>query len=286
MSTEPEWSTDPLTKGEHAAAASASGQHLHNGAPSVPAPLTRVQNGPVVIDPKYIPSVSLNPRNIESLEGVDEQTIGYVRGIINAFGSIHGGLQRLSDAREKLRGDSSRTDANKVLLLAGEAEKLAANAAKDFDGAIRDTQSAIKGTEDMLNNPLTAKADNHISGEIRAYLRGLKPGEREKEIERAIAQKDMTVLQACLGAPAMLSGLSPELQQHWTRKYRELTQPDVAKRLDVMKRALALAEKYAPLVHVETEKALGARWDVVQKLRKASSETERMLLLVNNPVQS
>jgi hypothetical protein len=84
----------------------------------------------------------------------------------------------------------------------------------------------------------------------------------------------------------MLSGLSPQRQQHWTRKYRELTQPDVAKRLDVMKRALELAQKYAPLVHVETEKALGARWDVVQKLRKTSSASEQALLLINNPVQS
>jgi hypothetical protein len=64
-----------------------------------------------------------------------------------------------------------------------------------------------------------------------------------------------------------------------------LTAPEQATRLRVMRDALELVEQRAGLVLTETEKALGARWNVVQKLRKTSSATEQALLLINNPVQ-
>jgi hypothetical protein len=284
MTTETEWTTDPLSPGEQAAAANASGQRLHNNAPSVPAPLTRVENGPVAQSVKYLPPPGLHPKNVELIEGIEGHE-GYVRSAIDAFGHIHGALQRLSDAREKLRGDSSRTDANKVLLLAVEAEKLQTAATLKFDTARKNLTDGIAGIEQMLNGPLVDKANNQISGEIRSYLRALPDDKRAVAINKAIEQKDVTVLQACLGAPPMLSGLSPELQAHYTRKYRELTAPEQATRLRVMRDALELVEQRAGLVLTETEKALGARWNVVQKLRKTSSATEQALLLINNPVQ-
>jgi hypothetical protein len=53
-----------------------------------------------------------------------------------------------------------------------------------------------------------------------------------------------------------------------------------------MRNARSLLEQRAGLIFIEVEKALGANWSVVQKLRKSRSEAESALLLINNPVQS
>jgi hypothetical protein len=297
MSTEPEWTSDVdlsdsnrvrgLTPEERAArdtANRASGQHLHNGAPSIPDPLTRVENGPVAKSVKYIPTPSLHPANVEKLEGIEGHE-GYVRSAIDAFASIHGALQRLSDAREQAKKNGAWTEAQQILNVAAAAEKMQTAATLKFDTARKNLTDGIKSIEDMLNGPLAAKADNVLSSDIRKHLLRLPADKRAAEIERAIEEKELSVLQACLGAPPMLSGLSRELQQHYTRRYREATQPEQAQRLKVMRDALELVDKRAGLVFTETEKALGARWDVVKKLRTLDSDAQKALLLINEPAQ-
>ncbi len=96
---------------------------------------------------------------------------------------------------------------------------------------------------------------------------------------------DLTTLQAVLGGKHYLSGLTEEMKAHFTRKYRELTTPDLAQRLGVMRAALAQVEQRASLVFIEVEKAQGAKFSVVAQLRKSQSAAESALALINNPVQ-
>jgi hypothetical protein len=244
--------------------------------------LFRIESGPIV-STRYIPTPSLDPRNIEAIEGVDEKTIGYVRCAIDAFGTVHSSLQRLSDAREQVKKDSSKTQANQILIVAAEAGKLMDRSTRAFDSARTRLIDGIRSIDDSLSGPLVTKSDNSLSAEVRAFCRNLPAGEREKFISDAVKRKDLTTLQAVLGGPAYLSGLSPQMQQIHTRQYRELTTPDLVVRLEVMRKALDLIEGRAGLIFTEIEKALGAKWEVIQKLRETQSAAAQALLLINNP---
>ena len=109
----------------------------------------------------------------------------------------------------------------------------------------------------------------------------------EKFVSDAIKDRDTKVLNALLGAPAALSGLTKQMQAHHLRTFHEMTQPEVAARLSVMRKALEIVDRNGHLIFGEVSKALGADWETVKKLRKASSAAEQSLLLVNAaPVQS
>lgn len=114
----------------------------------------------------------------------------------------------------------------------------------------------------------------------------MSASEREKFISEAMRDRDTTVLNAILGAPAVLSGLSKQMLEHHTRQFHEMTNPEVASRLKVMRKALELVEQRSGLVFSEIEKALGARWDVVEKLRKTQDAAAQALLLIINPLQT
>jgi len=241
---------------------------------------TTVNSGPTQ-EGRYIPTLSLDPKNIELIKGVDETNIGYIRPAIAAFGIIHAGLQKLSDAREAVKRDTSKTEANQVLLCAVEAEKLMDRSTRAFDDARKRLIDGIKSLDDSLSAPLTTKADNSISAEIRAHFKSLPTGKREEAIADAVNRKDLTTLTAVLGGPSYLSGMTPEMQAQWTRQYRELTTPDIVVRLDVMKKAQELVEARAGLIFTETERALAAPWSIVKKLRETNDAAAQALLLVN-----
>lgn len=249
--------------------------------PSHPDPLTRVASGPSV-PARFTPTPSLDPRTIERIEGVDDSNVGYVRSAIDAFGEIHSGLQRQSDARLQLAKDTSKTEANQTLVLAAEAEKLQDRATRRFDAAHKTLTDGLAAIDKMLSDPLTHKADNSISAEIRSYFKALGP-KRDAAVNEAIQRKDITTLTAVLGGPCYLSGLTPEAQTHYTRTYRELTSPDVAKRLNVMRKALDLLDARAGLIFTQVEAAMGASWETIQKLRTSRSAAEQAILLINDP---
>lgn len=288
MSTEPEWNLEhltggqpnPLTPAEQAAASKALGQTVapHGGFASLP-PLARVQSGPVALDTKYIPPPGLDPRNVHALDGY-EGNEGYVASAEQVFSFIHGGVQRLADARSQARKNPAWPEAAQILNVAGAAEKLQTAATLKIDTARKNLTDGIKGIEDMLNGPLAEKAASPVNAEIRAHFKSLPDAKRMVALNEAVKAKDLVTLTAVLGAPAYLSGLSPEVQKHATRSYREATQPDIAKRLRVMNAALELLDQRAGLVFNEIEKAMGARWDVVKKLRTLDSDAQKALLLI------
>lgn len=247
--------------------------------PSHTDPLTRVG-----AQHKYIPTPSLDPRNISSIENFEAHQ-GYVQCAVEAFSTIHVALQKLSDARAQVAKDPSKTEAQQVLICATEAEKLQDRATRAFDGARKRLMDGIKAIDDQLSGPLVAKSDNSISAEVRTFFRAMSDDKRHAAIADAVKAKDLTTLQAVLGGPAYLAGLTPERQAHYTRQYRELTTPELVGRLDVMRKAQTLMEQRAGLVFTEVEKALGAKWEVVQELRKSQSAAHAALLLINNPVQ-
>lgn len=251
---------------------------------SAPDPLSRVVSQGAVGQGRYIPTLSLDPANVTAIDDYDDHK-GYVQCAVDAFSTTHSALHRLSDAREQVKKDTSKTEANQILCIAAEAGKLQDAATRKFDAARKTLTDAIAHTDALLSKPLHSAADNRISGEVRDLCRSMSASDREKFISEAMKDRDTTVLNAILGAPAALSGLSKQMLAHHTRAYHEMMTPDVAARLKVMRNALDLVESRAGLVFGEIEKALGARWDVVQRLRKTQDAASQALLLINNPVQ-
>lgn len=256
-----------------------SGKHR----PSMPPPLTRVQSGPET-QGRYIPSLSLDPGNVKAIEGFDDHS-GYVQCAVQAFSTIHAALKRLSDARAQVAKDTSKTEANQILCVATEASKLQDTATRAFDSARKTLTDAIAHTDALLSKPLTTAADNSISAEVRKYVRELPDDKRVPFMNDTMKRGDIATLAAILGAQPFLSGLTHEMKEHFTRQLHERQQPEVSARLKVMRAALNLIEQRSGLIFTEVEKALGARWDVVQQLRKTQSESAAALLLINNPVQ-
>lgn len=251
---------------------------------SSPPPLMKVSSGPTV-EGRYTPTPSLNPKTIELLEGVNDQTIGYVRTAIDAFGEAHSALQRLSDAREQIKKDTSKTPANQILLIAASAEKLQERITRKMDLAHKTMSDGIAHIEKELSAPLTAKADTTLGREVREHVKNLSSEKRHAFLENALTENDLSTLHAVLGAQPFLSSITNEMKAHFTRALHEKNQPDVALRLKVMKKTLELVQQRGPLVHIEIQKVMGADWEMVGKLRKAQTAAEQALLLVNAPTQ-
>ena len=112
------------------------------------------------------------------------------------------------------------------------------------------------------------------------HFKSLKPEERNKLLREALIDNDTRVLNAVLGAHHALSGISKVEQETWTRRFHEKNQPQVASRLAAMRKGLALVERNGPLVLIETEKALGARWHKIGKIKATSNAAEQALALL------
>jgi hypothetical protein len=253
---------------------------------SSPPPGTKVVSGGPVMQGRYIPSVSLDPLNVKAIEGFDEHS-GYVNVAVEAFSEIHVGLLKLRDARELVAKDTSRTEAQQVLMTAKEAEKLQERTARAMDKAIKQLRDGIKHNERELTKPLTAAADNSISAEVRKYVRELPDDKRMSFLNDAMKRNDVATLSAVLGVQPFLSGITHEMQAHFTRTLHEKSNPQIAERITVMRKVLDLVEQRCNLIFTEIERCLGAKMETVAKLRKASSAAEQALLLVNAPpVQS
>jgi hypothetical protein len=239
----------------------------------------------VVMKGRYIPNLTLDPRNItDGIDGFEDHK-GYVNVAAEAFSEIHVGLQRLSDAREQVKKDPSKTEAQQVLMTAQTAEKLQERTARAMDKAIKQLRDGIKHNEETLTKPLKVSSDNSISAEIRDHCKKLEnDGKRMSFLTDALKRNDVATLSAVLGPQVpYLSGITDYMQTYFTRALHEKSNPEIAARVKTMRAALDMVEQRCGLIHSEIEKCLGAEMQTVAKLRKLSSEAERALLLVNAP---
>ncbi len=250
---------------------------------SAPPPFTRTATGPIA-EGRYIPTPSLNGANITAIENYEDHA-GYVQCSLDAFNTATEGLTNLSKAREEAKKNGAWTEAQQILVVAEAADKLQARVARQMDDAFKRLTDGIKSLEDSLNAPLTAKADTTLGREVREYVSRLPADKRHAFLTEAIQRKDLPTLHAVLGAQPFLSGLTPQMQAHFTRALHAATQPVIEQRITVMKRALQLVGDRGGMVMREISKCLGADTETVSKLRKAQGAAEQALLLINNPVQ-
>ena len=90
----------------------------------------------------------------------------------------------------------------------------------------------------------------------------------------ALDARDLKTLAAVLGAPPYLAGLSSAERDVHTRSYHEAMNPNLAKRLSVMKAGQALLFSRSGMVFSEIDKAVGADGKKVAVLRESRAKAE------------
>lgn len=232
---------------------------------------------PTQIDHRVSPS--LHADNVAQIDGYDDDTAQVLAPTMTAFDDAYQSITKVHDAREKARTNPTWNEAQQVIATQDYADKVFARIAKTFDSVRANLEKGIAHLEGELSKPVESKAAGTIAAEVRAHIKGLSSGERMKVVQQAIDDGDHIVATAVLGAPAMLSGIDPKMQQTLTRFYHERHNPATTKRLKAMQGARDLIEKRAGLVFTELEKAVGMRPDKVKKLRDAKNEAEAAFIL-------
>lgn len=245
--------------------------------PGRPAAGTKV-NSTVITDAPFHPSPSLDPKNVEAIEGFDEFK-GYLAPAHEAFSLATESLKLIDTARQAFAKDMTKNDHARLLIVAGAAEKKQDQVTRAFDQARKNLTAAAEAIESSLNAPLESKSMGVINGEIRSLVRAMNHEERRKFVMEALQEGDMDVLTSVLGTTHKITGLSKEERAHFTRLYRDAADPTAARRLAATRKAVELIEQRAGLFLVGVEQAMKGKWATVQKLRKANSEAERALLM-------
>ncbi len=223
---------------------------------------------------------SFHPDSFREVDGYNEDTAGYVAGTINAFDMAYRMLGEVHAAREAAKNNPEWTEARQVLKVAELASKAQDKLARSFDAASANLQKGIVHLEGELTRPLETQAGlGVVPSEIRAHVKQMDLPERQKFLRVALENGDDKSLVAVLGAPGYLSGLNSDLQDSYIRMYREMRYPDVAARLKVMKGVQALADQRMGLLFKETEKALGASFEKVKRLKAASTKAAQAFIL-------
>ena len=232
----------------------------------------------VSIDSRVSPA--LDPETYK-VEGYDEDTAPFVGCIINAMYDAYVVVGKIHDARAAADRNGAWTEDQKVLIVGKEAETQKERVLKRLALAERDIRASIGHTEKLLSEPLTEKAGlGSLNGEVRAFVLGLDRPKREAFMREVLEANDEQTLTAVLGAQHFLSGLTAIDHDRYLRLYHEKKQPQLVRRLDVMKRVLGKFERNIQNVHSQFDKAVGASPSVVNRLSKANEQALAALKIV------
>lgn len=204
------------------------------------------------------PSMSFDPKMVESIENYNDDTRGYVESARSAFQTGKQSLDALWDAMREVSASTAWSTDRKLIELAGAARRVQDRMLKAFQSASDTLSRSIAHVEGELNKPLDGGAAHSAQAtEIRNMVRReMSESERREFIARAIKDNDSRVVHAVLGGVPALSGLDPVLHAYFLRQYREATAPDLAKRLGVMQKARERIDQVGPLTFTEVETVL------------------------------
>lgn len=231
---------------------------------------------PVWSNAKYIPTPSLNEAMITSLEDFDENDPALAQAR-NAFSLATETLKKISETRDPLARDSSKTPEQKLLLMAGITDKAQERCGRAFDQAYKSLTSLTQTLDESLNKPLEQTTHTAICQEIRTYVRSLPQDKRDAFVNEAVKRGDMQVMNSVLGAPSYLSGISDERKAIWLRDYRSKADPVAVKRLAVYRAAIERIMQNGPRIHDEFPKAMGGEWKDVNRLRGQTDASDKAL---------
>lgn len=231
-------------------------------------------DGDTTIDVRVTPSFM--SANVRALPQYDDDTAPLFGPVESAFDLAYSTVRSIYNARDAAENDSTMNDDARLVAVAEFADKVTERTTKAFDYASTALTNNIAALEQELSKPVQSRAAQTIAVEIRAHVKGLKTGAHVMDfVRQAIDRGDHDTVSAVLGAPAYLSGMTPETQAIMLRMYHEKANPQTAKRLAAAKAAQDHLHRNAGLFMGQIEKAIGGDWRKVQMLRKSANATRK-----------
>lgn len=202
-------------------------------------------------------SPSLHPDSLSLIEDYDDDTRHLLGGAQTVLSEAQKALQSIHDKKKATAQNLALTDAAKLVDVDNFAIKRMATVEKSWGNAIEALNNNVQKLEQELNAPIEQTGSYHMATEIRSVIRSLPEGERMTAIQRAINAGDERTVSATLGGPALLSGISEELQSSFLQEWHEKQRPLEAKRVRAMKATANLLNDHYKILKKEVTKAVG-----------------------------
>jgi hypothetical protein len=255
---------------------------------------SNVRREPRPVDPNTIYgfdlSPSIHPERILSLVPDEHDDVrGYLKDATEFFANTHSVLERIDNAYRVSMTDTTITPDARSARLEKETTAAHDRAFAARGAAIESLQKKISHTEGELNRPLEAAAATPRSNELRQVLRTLTTAKINEAIRAALTAEQRTpqqteLLNATLGAHALTVGISELDQAMHIRAYNEKTQPQVLRRLEIMRKALTVVQSVKPeLLRSQFEGSMRSPFSRASAIRGVSESAASALAKINNP---
>lgn len=228
-------------------------------------------------DPLALPSVSLAPGNITSLDGYEEFGGWGLEHVVSAMAGLHDACANIIEGRKAVQADPTMTDAARAIAVADLADKLGAKVTKSADAALALLKKSIASERAELSKPLAAAVSPELGREIRAHVKALKPAERIGFLQAQAKAGDVTTMSAILKAPAFLSGVNAEVLPALNNELNRALNPQAAARLAMLEKAEETLSHAGAIFIASTERAIGVKRGVVDRLRQQQGRARKSL---------
>lgn len=233
-------------------------------------------------------SQSLNPERVYALAPDQHDDVrGYLTDASGFLDSVFTTLSKIDQAYRDLMLDKSLTPDARTQKLEAATSAAATKAYTGRAKAIEGLQKKIAHQDALLSSPLTAQAASPRSTELRAVLRTVKPAEVNASIRAALNAEHRTpqqaeLLSATLGAHALTVGITEAEQAMHLRAFNEKSEPQVLRRLDLLKKALTIIEGIHPNTLVsQFEKSMRSKFSRASAISGISSKAAASLAAIN-----
>ena len=215
------------------------------------------------------PPLMYDGMGISKLAGFEEHGTA-VAPAVDALHAMHAALASVIDARNKSSKDPTLgSEAAGVLKVADYADRVMTTASQKADAAYKSLQSQIKSTQAELNQAVAVGTQSTLATEIRAHCKAHKSP--TQFVAELIAAGDTQGVNAILGGPSYLSGLTPQMREALTTNWNRTQNPALTSRLALLQGASDRLERAGAAFIVNVEKAMGVNYGVVKRLRDAKS---------------
>lgn len=220
-------------------------------------------------------SASFHPQVVASLDDYDDDTKGELQQAVEAFTALYEGVGRVHDVRDMALANTAWSEDMRTIKVQEMADRAFAKFAPQLDKVFHNMRAGAELIEKELTAPVQSRAAQTIAVEIRSYIRTVKSP--MDFVRNTIVSGDVDSASAALGAPAYLSGLTPEAQAVLLRMWHERANPKAAKRQRAMRAVMDLIQDRVPLIRKELERVVGKSPAHARMLRDKHNAAEKAL---------
>jgi hypothetical protein len=233
-------------------------------------------------------SQSLNESRVFALAPDENDDVrGYLKDASDFLHSTRTVLEKIDSAYRDLMLDKSLNPTARTQKLEAATSTAYQKAYVGHAKAMDALQAKIRFTEGELSKPLEAQAATPRSTELRAVLRDMKREDRNTLIRSAIhadapsaAQREL--LQCVLGSHHLTCGLLEIEQTLHVKTYNTRTQPELTRRLDLMRKSLDILGSIKPATLVsQYEGAMRSKFTQATAISGFASKAAASLAAIN-----